>query len=157
MKNNKKKGFTIVELVIVIAVIGILSAVLIPTFSNVTKNAKKAALDQELKGIVTTITQVEGGDLTERTYYFKYDADGKAATSDDVTWYVIDLGAASLIPAESTDADALTVTKVTDAITAAGTDNKLTVIDRSNETEWENQKAQWSDLSTKVVLYIIAD
>lgn len=31
MKKNKK-GFTIVELVIVIAVIGILAAVLIPTF-----------------------------------------------------------------------------------------------------------------------------
>ena len=45
MKKNNKKGFTIVELVIVIAVIGILAAVLIPTFANVTKSAKdKAAL-----------------------------------------------------------------------------------------------------------------
>lgn len=33
MKNyNKKKGFTIVELVIVVAVVGILTAVLVPTF-----------------------------------------------------------------------------------------------------------------------------
>ena len=32
MKNLKKKGFTIVELVIVIAVIAVLAAVLIPTF-----------------------------------------------------------------------------------------------------------------------------
>jgi prepilin-type N-terminal cleavage/methylation domain-containing protein len=38
-----KKGFTIVELVIVIAVIGILSAILIPTFSGVTEDAKKKA------------------------------------------------------------------------------------------------------------------
>ena len=44
MKNNKKKGFTIVELVIVIAVIGILSAILIPTFVGVTKAANEAAL-----------------------------------------------------------------------------------------------------------------
>lgn len=35
MKKSKQKGFTLVELVIVIAVIAILSAVLIPTFSNV--------------------------------------------------------------------------------------------------------------------------
>jgi type IV pilus assembly protein PilA len=35
--NSKRKGFTIVELVIVIAVIGILAAILIPTFVNVTK------------------------------------------------------------------------------------------------------------------------
>ena len=38
-----KKGFTIVELVIVIAVIGILSAILIPTFSNAIKKAQLAS------------------------------------------------------------------------------------------------------------------
>lgn len=38
-----KKGFTIVELVIVIAVIAILAAVLIPTFSNVIESANKSA------------------------------------------------------------------------------------------------------------------
>ena len=43
-----KKGFTIVELVIVIGVIGILSAILIPTFVNVTQNAKDAALQSNL-------------------------------------------------------------------------------------------------------------
>lgn len=40
MKRNNKKGFTITELVIVIAVIAILAAVLIPTFSGVIKKAK---------------------------------------------------------------------------------------------------------------------
>ncbi|MGN0782734.1 MAG: prepilin-type N-terminal cleavage/methylation domain-containing protein [Christensenellales bacterium] len=40
MKKNNKKGFTIVELVIVIAVIAILAAVLIPTFSSIIKKAK---------------------------------------------------------------------------------------------------------------------
>ena len=39
MKHTNKKGFTIVELVIVIAVIAILAAVLIPTFSNLIKKA----------------------------------------------------------------------------------------------------------------------
>jgi len=46
---NKKKGFTIVELVIVIAVIGILSAILIPTFANLTKDAKGVALQHNLR------------------------------------------------------------------------------------------------------------
>ena len=41
---NKKKGFTVVELVIVIAVIAILSAVLIPTFVGLSNRAKETAL-----------------------------------------------------------------------------------------------------------------
>ena len=41
--NKAKQGFTIVELVIVIAVIGILAGVLIPTFSNVISSANEAA------------------------------------------------------------------------------------------------------------------
>ena len=36
-KQNKKRGFTIIELVIVVTVIAILSAVLIPTFAGVIK------------------------------------------------------------------------------------------------------------------------
>ena len=53
MKRNNKKGFTIVELVIVIAVIAILSAVLIPTFGGITEKANKSALDQEAKNAFT--------------------------------------------------------------------------------------------------------
>lgn len=44
-----KRGFTITELVIVIAVIAILAAVLIPTFSNVIKRANESAAMQEAR------------------------------------------------------------------------------------------------------------
>ena len=44
MKN--RKGFTLVELVIVIAVIAILSAVLVPTFSSVIESAKVSSASQ---------------------------------------------------------------------------------------------------------------
>jgi|GEM_PF-7029812 len=46
MRSKSKKGFTIVELVIVIAVIAILAAVLIPTFSSLLKKANQSA-DQQ--------------------------------------------------------------------------------------------------------------
>ena len=46
MKRNNKKGFTIVELVIVIAVIAILAAVMIPTFGGIIKKANNSAVQQ---------------------------------------------------------------------------------------------------------------
>ena len=49
MKKMNNKGFTIVELVIVIAVIAILAAVMIPTFSRVVTNAQESAALQKAK------------------------------------------------------------------------------------------------------------
>ena len=53
MKKNNKKGFTIVELVIVIAVIAILSAVLIPTFGGIIDQANESSRDQKAKNALT--------------------------------------------------------------------------------------------------------
>lgn len=56
MKNiRKKKGFTIVELVIVIAVIGVLSAILIPTFSNLVSKAQNASDEALVKNLNTSL------------------------------------------------------------------------------------------------------
>ena len=55
-KKNNRKGFTIVELVIVIAVIAILATVLVPTFGNVIADAKNTALVQEIKNEHTNYT-----------------------------------------------------------------------------------------------------
>ncbi len=56
MKTQNKKGFTIVELVIVIAVIAILAAVLIPTFINLTKKANESADIQACRNMNTFLT-----------------------------------------------------------------------------------------------------
>lgn len=67
MKKNKK-GFTIVELVIVIAVIGILAAVLIPTFSTVVTNANKsAALSNCRNALTEVIAMDEYGEVEDGT------------------------------------------------------------------------------------------
>jgi prepilin-type N-terminal cleavage/methylation domain-containing protein len=57
--NKKKKGFTIVELVIVIAVIGILAAVLIPTFGGLIMKANVASDSALVKNINTQLAIAE--------------------------------------------------------------------------------------------------
>lgn len=66
MKKKLNKGFTLVELVIVIAVIAILSAVLIPTFGNVIKNAKDSAAFSTASNALTkyTTNQAQAGEST---------------------------------------------------------------------------------------------
>lgn len=54
MLKKMKKAFTITELVIVIAVIAILAAVLIPTFTTVVDKANESAAMQEAKSEWTT-------------------------------------------------------------------------------------------------------
>ncbi len=70
MKRNNKKGFTIVELVIVIAVIAILSAVLIPTFGSVISDAQETARLQEAKNLFTTYVaeNAKDGDVSGNGY-----------------------------------------------------------------------------------------
>lgn len=66
MKKKLKKGFTLVELVIVIAVIAILSAVLIPTFGNVIQNANDSAAFSTASNALTkyTTNQAQAGQST---------------------------------------------------------------------------------------------
>lgn len=49
--SRRKEGFTLVELVIVIAVIAVLSAVLIPTFGGIINNAKVTSLKVSLNAV----------------------------------------------------------------------------------------------------------
>ena len=107
MKRNNKKGFTIVELVIVIAVIAILSAVLIPTFGSVIADANATAAMQEARNaytgflsdakkvtaLGTTSLYVVGEDGT--TYYGET-ADGFGTTTlpESGTYVVIDVDGA---------------------------------------------------------------
>ena len=88
-KFNNKKGFTIVELVIVIAVIGILAGVLIPTFSGIVQRANESKINQEMTNALKVVlagnatsgalakdtTFVMGekeGDTYKAKYYAKY-------------------------------------------------------------------------------------
>ncbi len=69
---KNKKGFTIVELVIVIAVIAILAAVLIPTFSSVIENAKKSSAVQEAKAAIDIVAMEENLDTSIKMSDYEY-------------------------------------------------------------------------------------
>ena len=105
MKRNNKKGFTIVELVIVIAVIAILSAVLIPTFGSVINDANDVAGKQEARngylakysedikdgvvnGLNGTTNLVETGvyEVANNVATYTYTKDGKTYTFDGTNY-----------------------------------------------------------------------
>ena len=107
MKNNRK-GFTITELVIVIAVIAILAAVLIPTFSSIVKKAHDSSDLQTARNIM--IEYVAQQNATVPTNYFvKVDAD---------TFYEVTNGKLSETPVASVAAGKTVVSKSGETITA---------------------------------------
>jgi len=56
MQRNTNKGFTLVEILIVVIILGILAAIVIPQFSNASTDAKKNSLTSQLQ---TMRSQIE--------------------------------------------------------------------------------------------------
>ena len=54
--NKKKKGFTLIELMAVIAIVAILAAVLVPTVSGYITRAKKTAVITQARSVVNAVS-----------------------------------------------------------------------------------------------------
>ena len=91
MKRNNKKGFTIVELVIVIAVIGILAGILIPTFAGVVGKAEDAAAKDQASRAYTSYL-VENNDVGMPAVADANDGYIKVSVNNEDVWFSVEGG-----------------------------------------------------------------
>lgn len=64
---RKKEGFTLIELMIVVAIIGILAAIAIPAFVNYIKRSKTSEAPSQLKSLYTGARAYYGSEMAART------------------------------------------------------------------------------------------
>ncbi len=81
-KMQNQKGFTLVELMVVVVILGILVAIAVPVYNNVTDKAKQAAIDanvRTLQGAVNMYFAVEDNYptvITDLNDYVEGDVNG---------------------------------------------------------------------------------
>ena len=156
MKKMNRKGFTIVELVIVIAVIAILAGVLIPTFSGIVDKANNSAVTQETRAALTSILVEKEADLSGGTYYFVY------KKGNDTKWYQYDTTTGGLktateqtVTAAGTIYTSNTETAGNPAVTNAKPDILIAVEETVGEVTTKTKEVILSDLSSNVEILFV--
>lgn len=96
-KNTSKKGFTLVEIMIVVVIIGLLAAMAIPAFQKVRQDSRESAVSNDARQLASAAQQYM---LENNVTTVAHDYDSTDGTvSADLTPYVRRLGTGYTITA----------------------------------------------------------
>lgn len=130
---KKRKGFTLIELIVVIAILGILMALAIPRFSGFTDKAKISA-DEQYASIVANALLIEyaSGGVVAGTY--EIDSEGNVElTAEDEDGNPIE-GTAKDV-SDLVELTSLQYYDSAEIVITAGGDKTITMIKDETETE----------------------
>ena len=144
---SNKKGFTLVELIVVIVIILILATVLIPNVMRYIQSARESAFQSEASGYLTELTGYEA------EYYAKYSTDMEAFPPAKESGYTLTgFSSPDTVSIKTTTYKALTGPGVADQKTIGiwlknGAITAFTYTDGKKYVSWE-QTNGWTNVDS---------